>query len=150
MNEYDSGSDGDSSSESTSSSDAASSGGGIDFSPIVQNLLDDVLEPRRSSPIGPPLPPGEERQRRAQYEKTLREILFSTEPIPDRRSLVRRVVEVERWFLPTTPDGDFERLSRSDDTVAASVDPAARARRARAPACSWQPGSDWPGSGRDR
>lgn len=113
MTEHDSGSGSDSSSESASSSDSAS-GGGLDLSPIVQNLLDDALEPRRSSPIGPPLPPEGERERRAQYEKTLKEILFSTEPIPDTTSLVRRVVETEHWFLPIAPDGDFERLAGSD------------------------------------
>ncbi len=113
MTEQDSEPGSDSSPESTSSADSASNGG-IDLSPIVQNLLDDVLEPRRSSPIGPLLPPEGERERRAQFEKTLKEILFSTEPIPDTTSLVRRVVETEHWFLPTTPDGGFERLAGSD------------------------------------
>ena len=119
MTEHDSGSSSDASAESSSSSgpDSSSGGSGIDLSPILQHILDDVLESRRSSPIGPPLPPEGERERRAQYEKTLKEILFSNEPIPDRTSLVRKIVEGERWFLPTAPDGQLERLAGTDPRV---------------------------------
>ena len=35
--------------------------------------------------------------------------------VADERSLVRQIVETERWYVPIQPDGSFIRLSSLDE-----------------------------------
>lgn len=147
MTEYDSGSSSDSSAESGSSSaeswsssDASSGGGGLDYSFIAETmiggLVDDLTEPRRQDSRPVPAPSEVELRRRAQFEATLRAIISAPSPVADQRSLVRRIVEAERWFVPIEPDGSFVRLRTIDDrtlqafTLPLSAD-GAGSRRAR-------------------
>src|SRR5688572_30212885 len=113
MCDVDSGPSEESASDGGTASPDASSQGSIDLSPLIEQLFDAAAPTPRSGPIGPALPSDAERQRRAQYEATIKSILFAP-PVGDQRSFVRRIVEAERWWVPTTPSRAFERLTGAE------------------------------------
>lgn len=124
MTEYDSGSSSDSTSSSSSdgwsSSDSSSGYGGIDVSPIVSSFVEGVLDPdttRRGGPSRPDSPS-------SMLFNPAIQALFETSggPAQDERSLVRRIVEAERWFVPIGPDGALEQVPLADDGARRAFD----------------------------
>lgn len=116
MCDVDGGPSGESALDAGTASPDTSGQGGIDLSLLIEQVFDAIAPTPRSSPIGPALPSDAERKRRAQYEATIKSILFGP-PVGDQRSVVRRIVEAERWWVPTTSSGAFERLTGTDEQV---------------------------------
>ena len=131
MTEYDSASSSDTSSGDWSSpsdrwpssedsaspaSESASHERGFDASPLVQTFVELLVDADTAHQDLPARTDG------AQHGSLLKEsiqalLLAGAGTRADERSVVRRIVEANRWFVPVRPDGAFVRLAAVPDSL---------------------------------